>query len=171
MDNEIITGYEIKKLKKSYLRDNMEVFKKILYQVSYEYWTDEHFLLDLPGKWDYSYVAVLKDALIGFCICSIKNANVLHVHKFFIDKKYRGCGIGQNLLKKVISICITNKIGKISLNTYSINVEALHIYKKLRLSIENVSNDKIGKRYLMTGNIKEIWGKISHKESQNSYRI
>lgn len=152
MDSKIIIKYKIKKLKKRYLKNNIEQFKDILYQVSYQYWTEEHFLRDLPGKWDYSYIAVLKNknVLIGFCICSIKEGNTLHIHKFFVDRDYRGHKIGQNLLKRVISTCVSNKIKKISVNVYNNSIEAIHIYKKLGFSIKKVINDNIGERYFMT---------------------
>lgn len=147
---------EIKKLEKSYLKNNIEAFKDILYQADSQYWTDKHFLLELSGKWEYSCVAVSDSIPVGFCICSQKKADTVHFHKFFVDKKFRKQGIGQALIGAIKLACLAGGIKKVTLNTHESNAEAIHIYEKFfGTSIEIFNSDEFGKRYFMCGSVKE----------------
>ena len=100
------------KITKEYMLENLEQFKGIIKDVPNEYWTDKHFLLDLPGKWDWSITMEHEDKLIGFVIASSARAGRVHIHKFMVAKEYRSRGIGNVLLMYYMGFRVTLKVHK-----------------------------------------------------------
>jgi ribosomal protein S18 acetylase RimI-like enzyme len=56
-------------------------------------WDISSFLLDLPGKWEHSFVA-MQGGPVGYAILSRREPGWLHVHQFMVAPSRRGHGIG-----------------------------------------------------------------------------
>ena len=105
--------FSIFKLTKDYLVKNINDFINILKEIPNEYWSENNFILDLPGKWDYSICITNKsNKLIGYIIASEKN-DCVHIHKFMVNENYRNKKIGKTLLDSLISICKSSKKNKV----------------------------------------------------------
>ena len=67
-----------------------------------EYWTREHFLLELPEKWDLSFVLWEDAKLIGYSILSRPESDRVHLHHFMLRAGYRGGGLGGSMIEECI---------------------------------------------------------------------
>lgn len=118
---------EFFKIDKEYVKRNLNAFMSIIENVPNEYWTDDNFLLDLDGKWEYSIGIKYSDKLVAFIIASVKNKNI-HIHKFMVHEDYRSKGIGKILLNYFVDM--TSKIfDSITLKVYKENDRAIDFYK------------------------------------------
>lgn len=83
-----------------------------------ERWDERHFLMDLAGKWENSFIILQDNKIAGFIICSVKNGDILHIHRFAVKKEYQGKGIGTMLLEHVFKNannnikCVSLKVSK-----------------------------------------------------------
>lgn len=155
--------YSVIALKQQFLEKHIEQFVKIVRQVDFQYWSKENFMLPLPGKWEVSFVAVESrntDKIVGFIICSIKNGDILYEHKLFVDSDYRNQGIGKMLLYASLSKAKKMEIGTISLNVYEESENARGLYESLGFIKTSQTNDSIGLRFLLKGNIDAILKKL-----------
>lgn len=103
---------------KEIMQRNMDKLLKIDVSVIGEKWTASNFLLDLPGKWEYSTLAFSGEELIGFAIFSYKDP-VGHLHRLAVDDSFRRHGIASLLVEASINFMrlhniqtITGKIHK-----------------------------------------------------------
>ena len=62
-------------------------------------WGRANFLAELPGKWDYSFVATNPDPL-GYAILSRREPGWLHVHQFMVAPSCRGRGVGVRMMEE-----------------------------------------------------------------------
>lgn len=90
-----------------------------------EYWSAGHFLTDLPGKWELSFLVLFESKLVGFLIASRKEASV-HIHKFVVDGPMQRSGLGSSMLRRLKDI--TPDI--ITLKVKTDNKKALAFYLK-----------------------------------------
>jgi len=126
---------------------------KILSQDLLNYWKEEHLLMDLPFKWENSYVLLIDDSLIGCIICSIKN-NCIHVHKLYIDENYKGRGFGKRILFHCLEKAV--QVDKCSLFVYENNMGAVLFYDKRSFQVIEKSIDEFGLKYKLEGSINKI---------------
>ena len=119
------------KLNKEYLIKNIEKFKEIDKVIWDEEgnWTDEKFLKDLKGKWDFSFAVEVDDEPTGFAICSIKE-NDLYIHRFAVAKGRQNKGMGSKLIEYILENCKENRIGVVNLQVKKINMRAQRFYKR-----------------------------------------
>jgi ribosomal protein S18 acetylase RimI-like enzyme len=66
-----------------------------------EYWTKEHFLKNLPLKWELSFVVWRSDKIVAYAILSQKAQNTVHIHHFMVKSEHRGEGLGSEMLAEV----------------------------------------------------------------------
>ena len=66
-----------------------------------EYWGIEHFLLDLPRKWDLSFALFDCSLFIAYAILSLKTSSNVHIHHFMVNKSSRGRGLGSLMLQEI----------------------------------------------------------------------
>jgi ribosomal-protein-alanine N-acetyltransferase len=59
-------------------------------------WTPEHFLKELPGKWDLSF-ALWRERPVGYCIMSRREGGV-HIHQFMVAPAERRRGVGAAMI-------------------------------------------------------------------------
>ena len=98
--------------------------------ISSEKWNEKNFLLDLHGKYQFSFFVFVDDILIGYSICSLKNDKQVHIHRFLIDKKFKNKNLGTKLINKIHTYCVKKNMDKISLYVNRENTVAQNFYLK-----------------------------------------
>ncbi|MCF8266060.1 MAG: GNAT family N-acetyltransferase [Ignavibacteriales bacterium] len=131
----------IYKISKQFLEENIDEFLALIQDVEHEYWSNENFFIELPGKWEFSFYFRMNDVIAGFIIVSEKG-NCLHIHKLMVREDLRGRNVGKKLLDK-LSVVAIEKFNKLSLKVYSNNLRAIHFYEKNGFSQINLFNDLI----------------------------
>ncbi|WBW96616.1 GNAT family N-acetyltransferase [Oceanirhabdus sp. W0125-5] len=119
----------IKRISKKYMKDNIKNFVKLTKKFEGLHWYENNFLIELDGKWNYSFYAEINMKLVGFIICSKKN-NYIHVHRFMVDKEFLNEGIGTKLLCNLCEKCISENIDSIQLKVDKKNIQAISFYNK-----------------------------------------
>lgn len=146
------------KLSKQLLLNNIDFFIKLGKDIiprELQYWDKEHYLLEVDGKWDYSFCCILEEKLMGFLICTKKSEkNFVHINKMAISKEYRSLKIGSKMLASLKNTCLNNNIDAISLFTNKKNEGALNFYLKHGFQIEDIIKDETTERYYMIHKIK-----------------
>jgi ribosomal protein S18 acetylase RimI-like enzyme len=84
-------------LQKQVLESRIAEFVEILSAEPHEYWREEHFKLQLPGKFDLSAVAFSGSLIVGYIIASLKETSP-YIHKFIVRKEFRSMSIGEKIL-------------------------------------------------------------------------
>lgn len=108
------------------MSQHVDDFVSIIIDVPNEYWREEHFLMDLEGKWQYSAGIESSGILVAFLIASLKK-NSIHIHKFMVRKDYRSKGIGKLLLDQFLTNLPRN-LNSVSLKVYKENKRAIEFY-------------------------------------------
>lgn len=70
-------------------------------------WELENYLSDLPKKWEFSTFLLLNNQLAGVAVISEKTPYSCHLHRFIIDERVRGRGVGSHFIVK-----LKNKVKK-----------------------------------------------------------
>jgi|JI10StandDraft_1071094.scaffolds.fasta_scaffold88407_2 ribosomal protein S18 acetylase RimI-like enzyme len=120
-------NFTIHALSRDYLEQHIERLILLLHRnLNDEYWSSQHFLTDLPGKWELSLFAQDKSKNItGFLIAS-KKQSTTHIHKFVVDISVQSSGLGTSLLNHLLTITDDDLSLKVHLN----NIRAIEFYKK-----------------------------------------
>ena len=90
-------------------------------------WTEDNFLMELKGKWEYSLVALENTNIVGFVICSVKGEN-LHIHRLVVAPKYQKRGIGAALLEHLFTN--SDRLKYITVKTRKCNTNAQKFYER-----------------------------------------
>lgn len=94
-------------------------------------WTSREFLLDLPGKWEVSRLALDGSGRVaGFLVASIKPSGI-HVHRLVVAGAFRGRGLGRDLLREVAADAGARGILLVTLKVAPSNGDALRFYARL----------------------------------------
>ncbi|MBN2009909.1 GNAT family N-acetyltransferase [candidate division KSB1 bacterium] len=120
---------EIQILTSEKLESSLPAFIKVLEEFPNEYWQSEHFLTDLPGKWQLSIFAEQHNQLLGYIIASQKG-DTAHIHKFMVTSQFRAAGVGSSLMDYFIQNCERLGLFKFSLWVYANNVGAIKFYER-----------------------------------------
>lgn len=96
-----------------------------------EPWTKEHFVKELPGKWELSIKAAYDKKIVGYIIGSIEGKNA-KLNKILVDRSYRGHGIGKKLWDEFLSRAIEKNLNVIEFKALIENESAINFYKKNR---------------------------------------
>lgn len=115
------------------LKNNMDKLLKIDVSVIGEKWAASHFLLDLPGKWEYSTLAFSGDELVGFAIFSYKN-QVVHLHRIAVDDSFRRLGIASLMVKAAVNLLRLNNIQTITVKIHKTNAVSRSFCKSVGFS-------------------------------------
>jgi len=115
---------------------------KISAQLKDDYWTQEHYLMELPKKWKLSFVAIENNELAAFMIVSDKE-NAHHLHRIVVAEESQKKGIGKNLLSKLKEDAISNSKKELTLKVLSSNAEAIKLYEKLGFTKFEKSNENL----------------------------
>lgn len=130
----LMLGYlrmKITRLTRDDLLKNMDVFLEIdSITDADECWQSDNFLMELDGKWDNSYVVWMNGKVVGYIICSQKNEEVLHIHRFAVSHEYQKMGIGTQLVRRIIENFVNAGIKCVTLKVRNENCYAQKFYEK-----------------------------------------
>ncbi len=106
-------------------------------------WTDEHFLGELPQKWQLSGVALdANDAVAGYAIASAPEPCRAHLHRIVVAPDKRGGGVGQDLMAELVARAQALGLRQLSLKVHAANAGAIRFYQRLGFALESdVSGD------------------------------
>jgi len=122
--------YDIVHLSPELLRMHLEDLLVMDEATMGEKWERQHFLLDLPGKWECSWIVLDGERAVGFVIVSMKPEG-LHVHRIAVASSYQGQGLGTRLLQYVAQCAVQRNISRITLRVAKQNTEAIGFYHRL----------------------------------------
>ncbi len=77
---------------------------------------------------DISFVALVQGKVIGFVVAFSNALNQIWLHQLAVDVNYRGNGIGKELIRKLESASVGNKI---NFSVKKTNTSAISLYEKL----------------------------------------
>ena len=106
----------------------------------------------------YGKVVLIKKSengeIIGVCemVKKWSDCGTVFIHSFYINKEYRGLGIGKKFLIGIINILKRDKLKYVELTIDPGNRAACSLYKRLGFTVKEVRNNEYGKdvnRYLM----------------------
>lgn len=94
---------------------------------------------------EYAIVAVIDNNIIGYLIgsiipkCSYETIQYGEINNMIIDYKYRGLGIGKELINQFKSYCLNKEIYNLKVEASSKNIDAIEFYKKQGFNDFNVT--------------------------------
>lgn len=95
-----------------------------------EYWALDHFLQELPGKWELSFLVVERREVLGYVVASRKEKTRVHIHHFMVRPDIRGHGLGHRMMAE-ISLRARGLGGReLSVKVRSSNVGAKRFYSR-----------------------------------------
>lgn len=118
----------IDRLDRGTLLSQMTNFISIASDVPGEYWAAEHFLHELPRKFELSCYAHAGAAPVGYAIVSEMTPGAAHLHHFMITRDYRGSGLGRHLLNATIERLVAARIDRLTLKVANGNTGARRFY-------------------------------------------
>jgi ribosomal protein S18 acetylase RimI-like enzyme len=130
----------IKVLQKDILESRVSEFIDILSGEPHEYWKEEHFKMDLPGKYDLSVVAFSGKSIAGYIIASLKE-KVAYIHKFMVRKKFRNMSVGGKMLAFFEKNLFEKGFSFIKLTVREDNVMAIRFYERKLFTISGKRPD------------------------------
>jgi len=133
-------GYDFLQVTRELLGEFCDDFIAIDCGTIGERWEREHYAMELPGKWDSSWVAVDGGIPVGFVIASLKDTGV-HVHRIAVAHSARGTGVGTRLLGRVRESAIRQGAKRVTLCVSARNGTALRFYQRLGFSIEDPASE------------------------------
>ena len=127
------------------LRLNFELFKKErreydkLLDMSWTYGEGKkYFQRRIIRKDGFAAVAECKGRCVGYLCGAINKMESYRIQKrhaelenMFVEKKFRGQGIGRKLAERFFDWCRENKVERVSVSTSFANNKGVHFYEKL----------------------------------------
>ena len=111
-----------------------------------ERWGKDQFRLDMPGKWDYSRVALDDHGkALGFAVASLKPQGI-HIHRIAVSESCQGQGIGKHLLGAVAAVAHGHGVTAMTLKVAKQNVHAVRFY----LGLGFVESERTATNLLLT---------------------
>jgi len=121
---------QIVPLSRELLRAHLEEILVMDRGIIGEPWQSEHYLAELPGKWQYSCLALQGSTALGGVVASLK-ASGLHLHRVVVGAAYQGHGIGTRLVHHVACSAVENDIPLLTLKVAVANARAIKLYRRL----------------------------------------
>jgi ribosomal protein S18 acetylase RimI-like enzyme len=134
------------------LEEHLEELMRIDRGLLGEEWQRSHFLMDLPGKWDLSQLALdSKGHAMGFVITSRKPAGP-HLHRIAVAESCRRKGIGVHLLAAAAAAARRQGPGQMTCKVHTENLSSQHFLRQL--GWQRVGKE--GTNYLMAVDLDEL---------------
>ena len=83
----------------------------------YRFWYKENFFQELPKKWALSKIALLNNALVGYCIVSAYADNKAHIHRMSVHPRFRMKGVGGMLIQHALAEAFHEVVIEITLES------------------------------------------------------
>ena len=123
-------GILIRTLSPQDIRGQLGAFLAIAGDQPDEYWTEIHFLTELPEKWSLSFAAWRDDKPVAYAILSRKAAEVVHLHHFMVKAGVRGRGLGARMLGEMAVRARTAGASRLTLKVATTNDAAVRFYRR-----------------------------------------
>jgi ribosomal protein S18 acetylase RimI-like enzyme len=111
-------------------------------------WAEQHFLSDLPGKWELSF-AWLDQNPLAYCVMSRKFGPP-HIHQFMVHPELRGRGIGEKMLAEA------ERRGAETLKVAKNNVGATRFYERCGWTKQKEAGDYLWMISPMVGRRRDL---------------
>ena len=92
---------DFRTLSRAHVLSRIAEFVAIAADIEGEYWTEEHFLRDLPEKWQLSFAVWANGCPVGYAVLSRKSQAHLHLHHFMVARDVRNHGLGQRMAQEM----------------------------------------------------------------------
>ena len=102
-----------------------------------EAWDKSAFQYDLPEKKEKSFIMLINDQLVGYCVLSRK-IDGFHLHKIAVRNNIVQKGLGSKMLEYIL---VTLKVTKLTLKVNVNNIFAINFYFRHRFRIKAVKNE------------------------------
>lgn len=96
--------------------------------MSWETWSIENFLIDLPEKWERSLIVFEGQHPVAYAIISRKPHSI-HLHHLIVGRAHRGSGIGEKLLDAAVDQARLARL-PLTLKVHESNVKAIGFYRR-----------------------------------------
>lgn len=123
-------AYQVKPLTRELTGVYLEQFLIMDQVEGGEVWERRHFLHELPGKWECSWIALEADEAVGFVIASLKSHG-LHVHRIVVHSEHRRRGLGRILLQRAAERAVERGLPQLTLRVPEQNRGAVAFYHRL----------------------------------------
>ena len=120
----------IETLSAEYISRNITQILAIASDVPGEYWSESHFLYELPEKWKLSFCAREGDVIAGYAILSRRSPDTVHLHHFMVARSRRGQGMGAMMLTEAAHRATSANAKKMSLKVGEDNARAIAFYQQ-----------------------------------------
>lgn len=118
------------RISREQLREEVDSFITVSKGTPHDNWEKKNYLSELAGKWQYSVAARSGDILAGYILTSLRSPTHLHIHRFIVNSRCRGQGVGRQMLDYLEEIC-RSEIELITLKVYADNREAIGFYEQM----------------------------------------
>ncbi|MBL7849455.1 MAG: GNAT family N-acetyltransferase [Cyclobacteriaceae bacterium] len=125
---------------KEFLRSNIEEFLKVDEVIGRDFWIIDNFLVELPEKWELSFMALNGGLLVGFLIASRKITSI-HIHRLAVRSQWQSKGIGETLIRRLFEETRYAHL-PITLKVDTHNARAVSFYIRLGFSVVHQDNDR-----------------------------
>lgn len=106
-----------------------------------EYWTLDHFLRDLPMKWELSFLVICRSEIVAYAILSCKSGRNIHIHHFMVRAAYRNRGLGSWMLREVEKRALRVGMKSVSLKVHRENASARNFYLRYGFRLTDSQTD------------------------------
>jgi len=138
----VFTDCKIVPLSRELLSVHLEAILTMDAAIIGEAWQREHYLSELPGKWQYSCLALRQTTALGFLVASQK-AESLHIHRLAVDNAQQGRGVGRRLLHHLAANAATGSTPTITLKVGVANEKAIEFYRQLGFHQDSESAENL----------------------------
>ncbi|MBA3354433.1 MAG: GNAT family N-acetyltransferase [Pyrinomonadaceae bacterium] len=133
---------ELQNLSKSKLKDYLRQLEGIDADMLGEPWGQAQWLMDLPSKWELSWVLLREARPIGFLIASRKES-ALHIHRFAVAVNERSKGLGGALMASAVRRALERGCVNITLKVHYANAGAIAFYTRLGFAAAGRQQDSL----------------------------
>ncbi len=132
-------------LSKSEAKDYLPQLMAIDAKTPGQPWGQAQWLMELPGKWELSWVLLREAQPIGFLMASRKKS-ALHIHRLAVAAKERGKGIGMLLIASAAQRALEQGCLNITLKVHHANPGAIVFYTRLGFAAAGRQPDSLEMR-------------------------
>jgi ribosomal protein S18 acetylase RimI-like enzyme len=95
-----------------------------------ERWTADHWMRDLPGKWELSRIALADETIVAYLVASRKNEAV-HYHRLAVAPEMHRMGLGSALMREIAGAAARAGIPELSTKVHKTNARAEQFVRSL----------------------------------------
>ncbi len=98
-------------------------------------WNRRHFLDELSSPYAFPLTALTGDGRVAGYICPMLLLDEGHILNVAVSPEFRGCGLGQLLVERVIAECREGGAAFVSLEVRPSNATAIVLYERLGFTV------------------------------------